>query len=97
LRALAAEVDVISGAGMRLEILALLATGEKSVSEITAAIEASQPGVSHHLTLLKTGGYVTNRRDGKFVFYTLDKAKCVDRLTKLAGVLGLSGGTLAGG
>jgi ArsR family transcriptional regulator len=56
----------------RLRILLLLAgRGEMSVKALGAELGASQPVVSHHLTLLRLGGLVAFRRDGKHNFYAL--------------------------
>jgi ArsR family transcriptional regulator len=56
----------------RLRILLLLGCrGEMNVKALGEEIGASQPVVSHHLTLLRLGGLVTYRRDGKHNFYSL--------------------------
>ncbi len=59
------------GDATRLRILWLLCHCEECVSNISAAMEMSGPAVSHHLKLLKTSGLITNRRDGKEVYYKL--------------------------
>jgi DNA-binding transcriptional ArsR family regulator len=56
----------------RLRILLLLAgRGEMSVKALGEEIGSSQPVVSHHLTLLRLGGLVAFRRDGKHNFYSV--------------------------
>ncbi len=55
----------------RLEILALLRQGEQCVCELTSALEAAQSRLSFHLRVLKEVGLVTDRRDGRWVYYTL--------------------------
>ncbi len=53
----------------RIEILELLLSGEKNVSEIVSAIGGSQSRVSNHLACLRWCGFVTTRREGLFVYY----------------------------
>ena len=56
----------------RLSILVLLAEGERNVSSLCDELRLPQPTVSHHLGLLRMSNLITNRRDGKQVFYELD-------------------------
>ena len=59
--------------GSRLRILFMLAErGEMTVTAIGAALDQSQPAVSHHLTQLRGAGFIDFRREGKFNFYKLD-------------------------
>ena len=55
----------------RLRILWLLCHSEECVCNIAAAVGMSDPAVSHHLRILKKGGIIESRRDGKEVYYTL--------------------------
>jgi DNA-binding transcriptional ArsR family regulator len=52
-------------------ILDLLRGGERSVGELVANLELSQPGVSKHLKVLRDAGLVDVRRDGKRRWYRL--------------------------
>ena len=56
----------------RLNILTLLASGERNVTSLCNELRLPQPTVSHHLGLLRMSNLITNRRDGKQVFYELD-------------------------
>ena len=56
----------------RLNILTLLARGERNVTSLCEELRLPQPTVSHHLGLLRMSNLITNRRDGKQVFYELD-------------------------
>jgi DNA-binding transcriptional ArsR family regulator len=56
----------------RLSILMLLARGERNVTSLCEELRLPQPTVSHHLGLLRMSNLITNRRDGKQVFYELD-------------------------
>ena len=56
----------------RLNLLTLLADGEKNVTSLCETLKLPQPTVSHHLGLLRMSGIIVNRREGKQVFYSLD-------------------------
>lgn len=56
----------------RLTILLLLADGERNVSSLCETLALPQPTVSHHLGLLRMQNLITNRRDGKQVYYELN-------------------------
>lgn len=55
----------------RLRILWVLAHTEQCVNNIALLIGMSMPAVSHHLRTLRQTGLITNRRDGKEVYYKL--------------------------
>jgi DNA-binding transcriptional ArsR family regulator len=55
----------------RLQILALLASGERHVGSMCDELKQTQPAVSHHLALLRHGGLISPRRQGKNNFYSL--------------------------
>jgi ArsR family transcriptional regulator len=57
----------------RLRILTLLAGGERCVCELQDALEAGQSLLSHHLRTLKEVGLVSDRREGRWVFYALNR------------------------
>jgi len=50
-------------------ILARLARGEATVTELAAPFDVSLPAVSKHLRVLKDVGLVSVRRDGRNMFY----------------------------
>ena len=56
----------------RLNILMILARGERNVSSLCEELGLPQPTVSHHLGLLRTKNLISNRRNGKQVFYGLN-------------------------
>src|SRR5215213_3042465 len=56
----------------RLNILLLLSNGERNVSSLCEELGLPQPTVSHHLGLLRMSNLISNRRDGKQVFYDLN-------------------------
>ena len=53
----------------RIRIFWLLCHCEECVLNLSVMMEMSSPAVSHHLKLLKSGGLITNRREGKEVYY----------------------------
>lgn len=55
----------------RLRILALLAEGELSVSDMTDILGQSQPRISRHLKLLVEAGLVERHREGAWAFFRL--------------------------
>src|SRR5580765_8067922 len=56
----------------RLNILLLLADGERNVTSLCERLKLPQPTVSHHLGLLRMNNVIANRRNGKQVFYSLN-------------------------
>ncbi|MBV9820876.1 MAG: winged helix-turn-helix transcriptional regulator [Actinobacteria bacterium] len=58
----------------RRQILDLLATGERDVTELGAALELPQPAVSKHLRVLREVGLVRVREDGRRRLYRADPA-----------------------
>ena len=55
----------------RLQVISLLSEGERHVGGLCDQFNLSQPAVSHHLALLRLGGIVDRRRQGKNNFYSL--------------------------
>ena len=56
----------------RLRILEHLAEREHCVCDLTDALEAGQSRLSFHLKTLKDAGLVTDRREGRWVYYTIN-------------------------
>jgi ArsR family transcriptional regulator len=56
----------------RLRIIDLLRSGERCVCELTDALDVGQSLLSHHLKTLKDAGLVTDRRDGRWAYYSLE-------------------------
>jgi ArsR family transcriptional regulator len=55
----------------RFRLVQLLAGGERCVCELQDALGAAQSRLSFHLKNLKDAGVVSDRRDGRWVYYTL--------------------------
>jgi len=62
----------------RQQILELLQEGEMCVSDVVAAFDMSQPTISHHLHILKQFGLVTSRKEGKQVFYAINRDNVIE-------------------
>jgi DNA-binding transcriptional ArsR family regulator len=69
----------------RLQIILILAGGEHHVGALCDLLGLGQPAVSHHLVLLRLGGIVAVRREGKKIFYALNETG--ERLAKIVGQL----------
>ncbi|PTX64299.1 ArsR family transcriptional regulator [Melghirimyces profundicolus] len=67
-----AEYHKVLGDQTRLRILALLKCEELCVCELVEILQLSQPTVSQHMRRLKSIGLVKERRQGQWVFYSLD-------------------------
>jgi DNA-binding transcriptional ArsR family regulator len=64
----------------RLQIIYLLATdtgGALGVSELATRLKISQPAVSQHLKTLKSVGIVESRREGFYIYYTINRERMV--------------------
>ena len=76
-----AEIDTTNAAALfhalsdptRLGIVRLLQGGERCVCELMEEMDAAQSRLSFHLRTLKDAGLVTDRREGRWVYYTLDR------------------------
>jgi len=63
---------------VRLRVLSILAAapdGEVCVCDFVEPLGKSQPTVSHHLKTLSEAGLVHGDRRGKWVWYSLDRAR----------------------
>ncbi|MEO1252212.1 MAG: metalloregulator ArsR/SmtB family transcription factor [Pseudomonadota bacterium] len=67
------------GEETRLRIVALLARGELTVTEITQILGQSQPRVSRHLKILADAGLVERHREGAWMFYRIAGGAGADR------------------
>lgn len=56
---------------LRLRILQVLQDGELSVTEITRAVESTQPNVSKHLKILHDAGLVARRQEGNTAYCSI--------------------------
>ena len=71
LQAFKAEFFKALGHPVRIRILELLVTGERSVQELQEALALGQPIVSQHLASLRAKNIVKARKEGPTVRYTV--------------------------
>jgi DNA-binding transcriptional ArsR family regulator len=55
----------------RLQVISLLSERERDVMGLCQELTQRQPAVSHHLTILRLGGIIDRRRQGKNNLYGL--------------------------
>lgn len=55
----------------RLAILEMLRTGERCVCELQDELDAAQSRLSFHLRVLRDAGLVTDRREGRWAYYSI--------------------------
>ncbi|MGQ9461262.1 MAG: ArsR/SmtB family transcription factor [Candidatus Bathyarchaeaceae archaeon] len=67
----------------RLRIVKLLGVREMCVCEVMVALGLTQPTASHHLGLLENAGLVKNRKEGKWVFYSIADQKLIENMHEL--------------
>ena len=59
----------------RLQILDMLSCGEMCACEILEKFKITQPTLSHHMKVLQDNNLVTSRREGNWIYYSLNKDK----------------------
>jgi ArsR family transcriptional regulator len=62
----------------RQDILQMLLEGDKCVSDLVEAFATSQPTISHHLNVLRSLGLVSRRKEGKHVYYSINRGNVVE-------------------
>jgi ArsR family transcriptional regulator len=68
----------------RLLIIKLLGMRSMCVCELESLVELTQPALSHHLKILREAGVVTDTRQGKWIFYSLNQDSYTEMLNSLA-------------
>ena len=62
----------------RVALVAMLRDGERCVCELQDALGAAQSRLSFHLKVLKDAGMVHDRKEGRWVYYSLNPAGIAD-------------------
>ena len=62
----------------RLEILLMLADGEKCACDIQENFELKQPTISHHMKTLQQAGLIHVEKRGKWMFYTVNTERLAE-------------------
>jgi ArsR family transcriptional regulator len=80
------EVFKALGDSNRVRILCMLSIRDLCVCEINSVLNVSMSTISSHLKILRNAGLVSSKKDGRWIFYSLNKsdkakhdivAKCV--------------------
>jgi DNA-binding transcriptional ArsR family regulator len=75
----------------RLRILERLAElGEVNVNDLAAHLHMSQPRISWHLRMLRLGGVIRTRREGRQVYCSLDVENIRRSRQRLEEMLGMT-------
>lgn len=62
----------------RLEIIQILLDGEHCVCDLMDHLDIAQSRLSYHLKVLKDAGLVSDRRDGRWSHYALERESFVE-------------------
>lgn len=74
----------------RLRILERLGeVGEENVNDLAMHLHMSQPRISWHLRMLRVGGVVRTRRDGRQVYCSLDVENLARERARLDDLIGI--------
>lgn len=68
----------------RLLILCYLTQGELNVGQLEEITQITQPTLSQQLSVLREEGFVSTRRDGKYIYYTLASLEVIEVMKTLA-------------
>lgn len=68
---------------IRLRIIERLCSGEQCVCDLTDALQTGQSRLSFHLKTLKDAGLLNDRREGRWVYYSLNP----DTMEEMIGML----------
>ncbi len=92
IKELAQYLKIISDEN-RLQILCFLQKGERCVCEIYKDLDLKQNLTSHHLKALKDEGLVIARREGKWIYYSINfkKIHYLDNLYQQVILRGIEG------
>jgi len=81
-----ADVAKAFGNGRRVELVDVLAQGERHVDELSSEIGQSVANTSHHLHVLAAAGLLTSRREGNRIYYRLSSQEVEELWTILRSV-----------
>ena len=67
----------------RLRILHLLKDGELCVCDIADTLKMTQPNISFHLGMLREAGLIKDRKNGRWIHYSIDDSDMFNRFLLL--------------
>jgi ArsR family transcriptional regulator len=79
----------------RLQILQAIGTGEACVCHLEAVLGYRQAYISQQLMALRQADLVSTRREGKYIFYRLEKPEIMEMLKLAARLARLDASTVA--
>lgn len=79
----------------RIAILLLIGKGEACVCHLEASLGWRQAYISQHLMALRKADVLQDRREGRYIFYSLRDASLLDLITASATLSGLSAETVS--
>jgi len=68
---------------IRLKILCLLVDREMTVGELRDEVKTTNANVSQHLTILRSHGIITFRKDANFIYNSIADSRINDLLSTL--------------
>lgn len=71
----------------RLKIMDILSCGEQCACDILTNFDFTQPTLSHHMKILMDCGLVMSRREGTWIYYSLNLARANQMLYFLMGIV----------
>lgn len=72
----------------RREILDILKEGQKTAGEIGMHFDATGATISHHLSILKQAGLISDEKKGKYIYYELNMSVFEEILGWITGLTG---------
>lgn len=72
----------------RRQIIELLKPGKLTAGEIVAQFDMTGATISHHLSILKNAGLITDSKQGKYIFYELNLTVVEEIMNWLTGLKG---------
>ena len=82
-----AEICKIFTSPKRLEIIALLRDGEKTVNELAEQADVPQANISQHLSILRQSNVVITRKEGISTYYRIANPKILQACDLMREVL----------
>ena len=79
----------------RIAILLLIGKGEACVCHLEASLGWRQAYISQHLMALRKADILQDRREGRYIFYSLKDASILNLITASAALSGLSADTVS--
>ncbi len=79
----------------RLQILLEIGKAEACVCHLEASLGYRQAYISQHLMALREAGLLSTRRDGKYIFYKLEKPEILEMVKLAARMAGLDESDMA--